>query len=122
MFGVHYLFAGFRDDDVHEDLIAEYLERFKDCKIFAPLPEDGGNEQHNLIGRLASRYNPTYYGTCTKNRPFPTGDFRVELTYDELKKKNVILDCYASQFKMDKYNSPYFNIMQTGPEYISYEY
>lgn len=51
-------------------------------QVFAPAIEDGGNFQHNIIGRVADELYPDvrHYYTYTRDRNYPSGEVKVEAT------------------------------------------
>ncbi len=89
--------------NIADDDDPERLERaLRQCDVdhvYAPLPEDGGNDDHNLVGEIATRLWPgkvdffttyTPAGRTTMGQPVP-----YEPTWPDLKRK--ALACYQSQ-------------------------
>lgn len=69
--------------------------------VFAPAVEEGGNFQHNLIGsRIAALYpkQVRHYYTYTRERDFPMGPVKVNVTEEMKAKKLEALKCYTSQW------------------------
>jgi len=79
--------------------LEEALARFSPAHVFAPLPEDDGNREHNLVGELAARLWPgdvTFYTTYTSSSRTTLGyPVPAEPEWPELKRR--ALACYESQ-------------------------
>jgi len=114
MLGVKVVFLHIPDNNITDDCL-DTLGDFE--TVYAPLPEDGGNKDHNKIGELARKKwkNVIFYSTYTKDRPYPDGE-PVQYTKEMYKNKMMALDCYQSQLNMS--NKFYFDKMRDRDECI----
>lgn len=95
------------DDDPDWDAVRRGLEELRDAdgirRVFAPAPEDGGHDHHNLIGMLAvDVFGPdvvTGYLTYTNGRVRSTWGEQVEPGPGMVQKKLRALACYDSQIE-----------------------
>lgn len=84
--------------DASEEYLAFAIRTLETTTIYAPLPEDGGQPQHNLIGRLArdSGRSVVSYLTYTDAGKSTHGN-RVPVELDWIRLKLLALACYPSQ-------------------------
>ncbi len=91
------------------DTLAERLSTFAPEHVWAPLPEDEGNGDHNIVGEAAERLWPervsfystyTVEGRTTVGYPVPAEPGWVDL-------KRRALACYQSQIRNPQ-TSPHF--------------
>ena len=81
------------------DLLEVALRKMTPEHVYAPLPEEGGNDDHNYIGELAARLwpgNVEFYTTYTPGERTTTG-YPVPFEESWLDLKRKALDCYKSQ-------------------------
>lgn len=96
------MFLGFRDTDkvcgALPDAIADLIRKSKPEAVYAPAIEDGGHDQHNLVGKLvAEAFSGTrHYMTYTRTRGKSTG-VPVRPGPGFLQRKLRALACYDSQ-------------------------
>lgn len=86
------------------DTLAEVLaERFDDVEqVWAPLPELGGNSEHNVVGEVAAGLWPdriSFFTTYTDDGRTVTGD-RVTPDDGWETRKRLALACYRSQYQL----------------------
>ncbi len=79
--------------------LEQALARFDPEHVWAPLPEENGNDDHNLVGEIAARLWPgkvTFYATYTPGARTTRGQLvPADPMWHTLKRK--ALDCYRSQ-------------------------
>lgn len=95
---------GIRDDVIDKTTLTERLAWFKNFdKIYAPAVQ-GGNKDHDLIGKVAQEVFPKekliQYCTYTKEEAHTTGNIPIEATEGEVNLKNKALECYKSQINL----------------------
>ncbi len=85
--------------DELEESLEDVLSRFEADHVYAPLPEDDGNDEHNLIGEIAAQIWPgavTFYTTYTPGSRTTRGEaVPFDETWPALKRD--ALACYRSQ-------------------------
>lgn len=77
--------------------------------VWAPLPEEGGNGDHNIVGEVAERLWPdriSFYSTYTADGRTTIG-FPVPAEPEWVATKRAALACYASQ-SSNPHTSPHF--------------
>lgn len=84
--------------DVDEAWLAEQINAIITDRLYAPLPEKGGQPQHNLVGRLAlnSGKQVVSYLTYTDAGKSDHGT-QVPFELDWIRLKLLALACYPSQ-------------------------
>lgn len=108
---------GLRDDLLIEDHLKQAFIRFVNFdRIYVPALQ-GGNSQHDMIGRVATAIfgiKCIYYPTYTKSELYTIGGFEIVPTIEEIELKNKALDCYKSQIKI---NGPHFDAVRGKSEW-----
>ena len=84
------------------DTLADNLAGYEPSHVWAPLPEEGGNSDHNAVGETARELWPertTFYTTYTDAGRTIAGE-RVEPLpgWETLKRR--AMSCYASQYAL----------------------
>lgn len=119
--GCPLIFGGIRDDIVDEWMVRRLLSNYKNFEmIYAPAPMEGGNEHHNLIGRVAKEMFGDlckHYTTYTKYDLYPVGTEEVFPTPEELTKKSTAMSCYLSQLKLEA-TAPHFIAVEGKSEWF----
>lgn len=96
------------------ETLEERLSMFSAERVWAPLPEDGGNTDHNLVGEIAERLWPgkvAYFTTYTDAGRSTIGT-EIEAPPAWVALKRQALDCYLSQIAHSA-TRPHF---ERGPE------
>lgn len=104
-------------DDRHENELRPWLkqdmlriaaERELDV-VFAPMVEDGGHDQHNLIGELARQVFPNVQGYATYRRGGGRTQTTNEVSFDPdwPARKLAAMACYRSQIRIEN-TRPWF--------------
>lgn len=96
------VFGGLRDDTLTEDDVKRILRRYHGFeKVYAPAIQ-GGNLQHDMVGRAAKEVftNVIQYTTYTKTELWTKGTTEVVPTPEENAKKVDALACYQSQVQL----------------------
>jgi LmbE family N-acetylglucosaminyl deacetylase len=110
---------GIRDDCVDEWVVKDKFSRFEGFQtIYAPAIQ-GGNPQHDLIGRIAKEIfgeKTKQYTTYSPTELYTTGTFEIVPTPEELELKNRVLTCYKSQIKLVS-TAPHFEAVSNKPEW-----
>jgi len=89
--------------------IEDRLAAFDADHVWAPLAEEGGNEEHNLVGEAAERLwgdRVSYYSTYTNAGPSTEGwPIPAEPVWIEVKRR--AMGCYVSQIR-NRCTAPHF--------------
>jgi LmbE family N-acetylglucosaminyl deacetylase len=107
--GCSLILGGIRDDIIDEWGVKNLLSKFYNFDtVYAPAVQ-GGNEQHDLIGRLAKERFPNaiQYSTYAKDEWITRGKTDLHHTPDEYQLKMKALDCYKSQISLSS-TAPHF--------------
>ena len=91
---------GFPDHAPDWGLVKEALQTLGDpTRVWAPFPEPGGHQHHNVIGSLAGALWPQtiYYSTYTHARGKTTTGTRVQPRGGWVERKREAMACYVSQ-------------------------
>lgn len=119
--GCNVVFAGIPDTRLTEEKIRDILKRYVGFMddVYAPAIQ-GGNPQHDLIGKVAKEVFPhvIQYTTYTKTELHTTGSVEIVPTPQELEFKNKALDCYVSQLNLGS-TRPHFDAVRGKPEYYA---
>jgi hypothetical protein len=103
---------GLRDDIIDEWFVRHELSKFVGFeKVYAPAVLEGGNEHHNLIGKVAKDIFGQAcngYITYTKTNLHLTGNIEVKPTPNEFELKEIALRCYISQINLPS-TKPHFD-------------
>ena len=120
--GCPVVFLGIRDTELREEILRERLQYFNPETIYIPAVHEGGNEQHNLVGKVAlelfGRNNVERY--CTYIRGdfnIVQGGWEIKPTHPEMELKNKMLDCYKSQLQLPS-TAPHFAAVKNKSEYL----
>ncbi len=93
-------FLGIPDNRLSRAALREALKRFDPDTptVYAPAIQ-GGNKQHDLVGRVALGYfkHVILYCTYSEKEDYTTGEIELRPTPEELDLKDKALDCYRSQ-------------------------
>ncbi len=115
--GCSIIFGGLRDDIIDEWGVNHLLEKFANFDtIYAPAVQ-GGNPQHDLIGKIAKEVfgdKVKQYSTYANGEWFTTGT--EEVTGDH-ELKNKALECYRSQINLPA-TAPHFEGAGGRPEWF----
>jgi len=112
-------FAGLRDDMLDEWQLKRLFVDFRNFDaVYAPAIIENGNEQHNLIGRIAKLQfsNLIPYMTYSKTDLWKHGSREIVPTEMEIKIKNAALDCYKSQINLPA-TRPHFDAVRGRSEW-----
>lgn len=95
------IFLGIRDTQLTEENLIEALKVLRPTKVYAPAIQ-GGNAQHDLVGRVADRLykHVIHYTTYTKTELWTKGKTEIVPTPEEIELKNKALGCYTSQLNL----------------------
>lgn len=95
------IFLGIKDTELTEENLIQALKMLRPKTVYAPAIQ-GGNAQHDLVGRVAKRLyrNVIYYTTYTKTELWTKGFVEVVPTPAEIELKNQALSCYTSQINL----------------------
>lgn len=98
------IFGSIRDDVIDEWAVKDLLGKFYNFeKVYAPAVQ-GGNKDHDLIGRLAKeRFGDKViqYSTYAPQQFYTLGTKEIIGTPEEMELKNKALDCYKSQVSLE---------------------
>lgn len=111
---------GLRDDSLTQEVLTEALRKFEGFDtVYAPAIQ-GGNAQHDLIGRVAKIIFPSVsqYTTYTKHALWTKGDIEVIPTEAEKALKAQALNCYKSQIAL-RSTFPHFQAVIGKSEWLS---
>lgn len=116
LMGVEVEFLHIPDKSLNPDNLAQALIQLKDKYnpdlVYAPAIEIDGNNQHNLIGSMASQlFNTVHYMTYTLHTTKSIGTEIIIPTEEEKKIKAECLKCYPSQLVIPT-TAPFFENKQ----------
>ncbi len=117
--GCPVLFMGIKDTELDEDNLRERLKLFHPETIYVPAIQ-GGNPQHDLIGRVAMDIfgkKCERYTTYTRDQLYTVGGWEIKPTQQELELKNKMLDCYKTQLALPS-TAPHFNAVKGQSEWL----
>ena len=83
------------------ETLEERLSAFDPEHVWAPLPEEGGNAEHNIVGETAARLwgdRTSYYSTYTDSGRSTIG-WPIPAKPDWVQVKRNALACYRSQIE-----------------------
>ena len=107
-----------RDDVLDEWSIKNKLSRFSGLEtVYAPAIQ-GGNIQHDLVGKVADELfgvKVKHYAAYTQTEPYTTGKEEIIPTEEELVLKEKMLDCYKTQ--LGNVNKIYFDAVKGKSEW-----
>lgn len=114
-------FLGIKDTELTEELLIQRLAQFKHLgfeRIYAPAIQ-GGNPQHDLIGKVAGQSftNVVYYTTYTRTELWTKGSVEIIPTLEEKELKEKALWCYQSQIKLPA-TRPHFEAVIDKSEWL----
>lgn len=115
------IFLGIRDIELEMQELVFRLRGLNPRHVFAPATLEGGNPQHNLVGETARHlwYGRTlYYDTYRIKDLRPQGDIEIVPTKKERALKELALNCYHSQLRL---NRAHFDAVKGTSEYL-YDY
>jgi LmbE family N-acetylglucosaminyl deacetylase len=118
--GCEVLRLGLRDDSATPEQILDrfrYLAEHADT-VYAPAVQ-GGNRHHDWVGQAAREVfggNVIEYTTYTKTELWTRGNIEVIPTAEELEMKRRALDCYPSQWRI---NRPHFEAVLGKSEWLN---
>lgn len=119
--GCPVVFLGIKDTELTEENLTERLYPFFAAgKVYAPAIQ-GGNAQHNLVGRVAKRIfkdRVQQYCSYTKTELYTTGKVEIVPTAEELELKNRMLACYKSQLALPS-TRPHFLAVSGKSEWLT---
>lgn len=117
--GCPVVFLGIKDTELTEEVLCERLKHFNPEQIYVPAIQ-GGNAQHDLIGRIAMElfgHKCERYTTYTKTELYTTGNYEIKPTQAELDKKTKMLNCYESQLNL-RSTLPHFMAVKGKSEWL----
>lgn len=109
------VFLGIKDTELTEEILRERLRYFGEYeKVYIPAIQ-GGNPQHDLIGKVGREKFPNAisYTTYTKSELYTTGTTEVKPTPEEIELKERALWCYQSQINLPS-TRPHFEAVLGG--------
>lgn len=113
------VFGGLRDDSLVEDDIRELLSSFHGFnRVYAPVIQ-GGNWQHDMIGKVAQEVFQSLiqYTTYSKTELWTRGTVEIVPTPEEREKKMQALACYQSQIQLPA-TRPHFEAVIDKSEWL----
>jgi glycosyltransferase involved in cell wall biosynthesis/LmbE family N-acetylglucosaminyl deacetylase len=120
--GVEVARLGIRDDALNEEILRY---KFKGTNgfdvIYAPAIHEGGNPQHNMIGKIAKEVfgkKVVFYTTYSRTNLYEVGTEEVVPTIEELVLKEKALACYKSQINLPS-TRPHFEAVRGKSEWLS---
>lgn len=117
--GCPFLRLGIPDNDLTEEALLERLKGFIGFeKVYAPAIQ-GGNWQHDLVGKVAGELfkNTIQYTTYTKTELWTKGNIEIVPTEEEKAIKNKALACYQSQLNLNS-TRPHFMAVINKSEWL----
>lgn len=109
---------GIRDDVIDDWTVREKLSRFQGFDtVYAPAIQ-GGNPDHDLIGRIADELfgeKCKHYTAYTPTDLYTTGKEEVVPTPEELALKEKAMACHETQLKI---NGPHFDAVRGKSEWF----
>ncbi len=108
--GCPIVFGQLRDDVLDSWGIENLLSKFQNFdKVYIPAIQ-GGNAQHDLIGKVALKLWPKAisYATYAKGEWKTKGKIEIKPTGAQIDSKKKALDCYASQLSLPA-TAPHFD-------------
>lgn len=122
LIGCPVVFLGIKDTELTEEILRERLKGFNPETIYIPAVHEGGNEQHNLVGRVA--LDLFGYNKCERYCTYVKGNFNivqggweVKPVHNEMDIKNKMLDCYTSQINLPS-TAPHFEAVRNRSEWL----
>lgn len=120
--GCPVVFLGIKDTELTEEILRERLKGFNPETFYIPAIHEGGNPQHNLVGKVALELFG--YKKCERYCTYVNGDFNivqggweVKPTHTEMELKNKMLDCYKSQLSLPS-TKPHFDSVRGKSEWL----
>lgn len=113
---------GIRDDVIDEWAVKDKLSRFSGFdEVYAPAIQ-GGNKDHDLIGRVVKEMDwdkriVEYYATYSATELYTTGEREIVPTQEELDLKNRALVCYKSQINLPS-TKPHYEAVKGKSEWF----
>jgi LmbE family N-acetylglucosaminyl deacetylase len=116
------VFLGIEDAKLTEEVLRERLQYFNPETIYIPAYHENGNEQHNLVNKVALEI----FGRnkCEQYCSYVKGDFNivqggweVKPTHTEMELKNKMLECYKSQLNLPS-TRPHFEAVKGKSEWL----
>lgn len=119
--GCPIIFGNIRDDIIDSWAVEHLLTKFVNFDtIYAPAIQ-GGNKDHDLIGRIAKEIfkdKVKQYTTYTPTELYTTGNLQIVPTEQEILLKDRVLECYKSQIELPA-TKPHFDVVKGGkPEWF----
>lgn len=120
--GCPVVFLGIKDTELTEDILRERLKPFNPETIYTPAYHENGNEQHNLVNKVAlevfGRNKCEQYCSYVKgNYNIVEGSWEIKPTHSEMELKNKMLDCYKSQLNLPS-TKPHFDSVRGKSEWL----
>jgi LmbE family N-acetylglucosaminyl deacetylase len=117
--GCSIVFGGIRDDVIDAWAVKDKLSRFRGFNgIYAPAIQ-GGNEAHDLIGKVALEVfgDVKQYTTYSATELYTTGKEEVKPDSREMLVKEAALNCYQSQIQLPA-TKPHFEAVKNRSEWF----
>ena len=118
--GCPLILGGIRDDIIGEWEVKDLLSKFYNFDVVYAPAVQGGNKDHDLIGRLAlERFGKRVkqYTTYTPTELWTKGSQEIIPTPEELVLKNTALLCYKSQIELPA-TKPHFEAVSGRSEWF----
>lgn len=112
-------FGNIRDDIIDEWAVKNLLNRFYNFSIVYAPAVQGGNKDHDLIGRLAKeRFGDRciQYTTYTPTELYTMGSHIIDPDLPEIALKEKAVACYKSQINLPA-TAPHFAAVKGKPEW-----
>ena len=111
--------GGIRDDILNEWHLRNLLEKFHGFNtVYAPAIQ-GGNNQHDLVGKVCDdlfKEKCKHYTAYTKEETYTKGNIEIKPSEQELALKDKALACYKSQ--LGNTNKAYFEAVKGKSEWF----
>jgi LmbE family N-acetylglucosaminyl deacetylase len=120
LLGCSHIDLAIRDDVIDDWAVRRALGRFSGFEtIYAPAVQ-GGNKDHDLIGRIADEVfgdKVKHYTTYTPTELYTTGSERITGNERELELKEKALQCFQSQINLPA-TKPHFEAIKGRSEWF----
>ncbi len=120
--GCPVVFLDIPDTELTEENLRDRLQHFNPETIYIPAFHEGGNDQHNLVNKVAlelfGRHKCEQYCSYVKGDfNIVKGSWEVKPVHNEAEIKNKMLDCYKSQLQLPS-TRPHFEAVRNQSEWL----
>lgn len=120
--GCPVVFLNILDTELNEESLRDRLRLLNPETIYIPAQHEGGNPQHNLVGKVAlevfGRHRCEQYCTYRMgDYSMVEGSWEIKPTHSELELKHKALDCYKSQLALPS-TKPHFDAVRGRSEWL----